>query len=234
MIPLRDHNPRQTVPIVTYILIALNVLGFLWELSLGENLEQALFSVAFIPARFWLPGAFVADLITIFASMFLHGSLMHIGSNMLYLWIFGDNVEDRLGHTRYLIFYALCGILATLAHAFFSPASRIPAIGASGAIAGVLGAYLILYPHARVTTIIPIFFFVTIREIPAVIILGLWFILQLLSGVGSLGVQDAQDMGGVAFFAHIGGFVAGMLLVFLLGGTRQPRRKQPPPPWWAR
>lgn len=233
MIPLRDHNPRQTVPFVTYILIALNVLGFLWELSLGENLERALFSVAFIPARFWLPGALVADLITIFASMFLHGSLMHIGSNMLYLWIFGDNVEDRLGHTRYLLFYALCGILATLAHAFFSPASRIPAIGASGAIAGVLGAYLILYPHARVTTIIPIFFFVTIREIPAVIILGLWFILQLLSGVGSLGVQDAQDMGGVAFFAHIGGFVAGMLLVFLFGGTRQPRRRQPPPPWWA-
>jgi membrane associated rhomboid family serine protease len=183
MIPLRDHNPRQTVPIVTYVLIALNILGFLWELSLGENLERALFSVAFIPARFW--------------------------------------------------FYALYGILATLAHAFFSPASRIPAIGASGAIAGVLGAYLILYPHARVTTIIPIFFFVTIREIPAVIILGLWFILQLLSGVGSLGVQDAQDMGGVAFFAHIGGFVAGMLLVFLLGGTRQPRRKQPPPRWWA-
>lgn len=233
MIPLRDHNPRQTVPFVTYILIALNVLGFLWELSLGENLERALFSVAFIPARFWLPGALVADLITIFASMFLHGSLMHIGSNMLYLWIFGDNVEDRLGHTRYLLFYTLCGILATLAHAFFSPASRIPAIGASGAIAGVLGAYLILYPHARVTTIIPIFFFVTIREIPAVIILGLWFILQLLSGVGSLGVQDAQDMGGVAFFAHIGGFVAGMLLVFLFGGTRQPRRRQPPPPWWA-
>jgi membrane associated rhomboid family serine protease len=233
MIPLRDHNPRQSVPIVTYTLIALNVLGFLWELSLGPNLERALFSVGFIPARFWLPGAFVADLITIFASMFLHGSLMHIGSNMLYLWIFGDNVEDRLGHMRYLLFYALCGILATLAHAFFSPTSRIPAIGASGAIAGVLGAYLILYPHARVTTIIPIFFFVTVREIPAVIILGLWFVLQLLSGVGSLGVRDAQDMGGVAFFAHIGGFVAGMLLIFLLGGTRQSRKRQPPPPWWA-
>ena len=233
MIPLRDSTPRQTVPVVTYVLIALNVAGFLWELSLGSSLDRALFGVGFIPARFWLPGAYVADLMTIVVSMFLHGSLLHIGGNMLYLWIFGDNVEDRLGHGRYLLFYLLCGILATLAHAFFSPASRFPAIGASGAIAGVLGAYLVLYPHARVTTLIPIFFFVAIREIPAVIILGLWFILQLLSGVGSLGVKDAQDMGGVAFFAHIGGFVAGMVLVFLLGGTRRPRRRQPPPPWWA-
>ncbi len=233
MIPLRDDNPRQTVPVVTYLLIALNVLGFLWELSLGANLDRAIFTVGFIPARFWLPGAFVADLLAILASMFLHGSFMHIGSNMLYLWIFGDNIEDRLGHGKYLVFYVLCGIIATLAHAIFSPASRIPAIGASGAIAGVLGAYLVLYPHARVTTIIPIFFFITIREIPAIFILGFWFVLQLLSGIGSLGIPDAQDLGGVAFFAHIGGFVAGMVLVFLFGGSRKPRRRQPPPPWWA-
>ncbi len=233
MIPLRDNNPRQTVPFITYLLIGLNVLGFLWELALGANLDRAIFAVGFIPARYWLPGYWVSDLTAIVTSMFLHGGFMHIAGNMLYLWIFGDNIEDRLGHGKYAVFYLLCGIIATLTHAIFSPASRIPAIGASGAIAGVLGAYLVLYPRARVTTIIPIFFFITVREVPAILILGFWFVLQLLSGVGSLGVPDAQDLGGVAFFAHIGGFVAGMVLVFLFGGTRQPRRRQPPPPWWT-
>ena len=233
MIPLRDDNPRRTVPIVTYVLIALNVLAFLWELSLGPRLEPALSSLAFIPARYWVPGHWGFDLFTIVASMFLHGGLMHIGSNMLYLWIFGDNVEDRIGHFRYLLFYLLCGFAATLAHAVFSPGSRVPAIGASGAIAGVLGAYLILWPHARVMTLIPIIFFITVRELPAVIILGLWFVLQLFSGVGSLGVRDAQDMGGIAYFAHIGGFVAGMLFIAPFGGFRRPRRREPPPPWWA-
>jgi membrane associated rhomboid family serine protease len=232
MLPLRDDNPRRTVPFVTYLLIVLNALAFFWELSLGERLQPALFEVAFIPARYWIPGNWVFDLLTIVISMFLHGSLMHIGSNMLYLWIFGDNVEDRLGHGKYLLFYLLCGFGATIAHAIFSPASRIPSIGASGAIAGVLGAYLLLYPHARVMTLIPIFFFITFREIPAVIILGLWFVLQLFSGVGSLGVPDAQDMGGVAWFAHIGGFVLGMILVGVFGGFRRPRRREPPPPWW--
>ncbi|HEY0139821.1 MAG TPA: rhomboid family intramembrane serine protease [Thermoanaerobaculia bacterium] len=233
MIPLRDDNPRRSVPVVTYALVALNVLGFLWELSLGANLDRALFAVAFIPARFWVPGYWVNDVVTIIASMFLHGGFLHIGSNMLYLWIFGDNVEDRLGKFRYIVFYFACGFLATYAHAFFSPTSNIPAIGASGAIAGVLGAYLILYPHARVMTLIPIFFIITVREIPAVIILGIWFVLQIFSGVGSLGVRDAQDMGGVAYWAHIGGFVAGMALIFLLGGKRRVQRaQQPPPPWW--
>jgi membrane associated rhomboid family serine protease len=231
MLPLRDDNPRSTVPFVTYFLIALNVLAFLWELSLGQSLENALRSVAFIPARFWIPGHYGADLFTIVLSMFLHGGLLHIGSNMLYLFIFGDNVEDRLGHGKYLVFYLACGFVATFAHAFFSPASRIPAIGASGAIAGVLGAYLVLFPRAQVTTLIPIFIFITIRQIPAIIILGLWFVLQLFSGVGSLGVTDAQDMGGVAYFAHIGGFVAGMLLIAPFGGFRRPRRVQPQP-WW--
>ena len=233
MIPLRDDNPRRSVPVVTYALVALNVLGFLWELSLGRNLDRALFNVAFIPARFWIPGYWVSDILTIVASMFLHGGFLHIGSNMLYLWIFGDNVEDRLGKFRFIVFYFACGFLATYAHAFFSPTSNIPAIGASGAIAGVLGAYLILYPHARVMTLIPIFFFITVREIPAVIILGIWFVLQIFSGVGSLGVRDAQDMGGVAYWAHIGGFVAGMLMIFLLGGKRRVERVQPPPPWWS-
>ncbi|HET7433591.1 MAG TPA: rhomboid family intramembrane serine protease [Thermoanaerobaculia bacterium] len=233
MIPLRDDNPRRLVPLVNYVLIALNVAAFLWELTLGTRLQDALFAVAFIPARFWLPGGWVPDLLTIFISMFLHGGLLHIGGNMLYLAIFGDNVEDRLGHGRYLLFYLLCGIFATLAHAFFSPTSRLPSIGASGAIAGVLGAYLILYPRAQVMTLIPIFFFITVRRIPAVIILGFWFVLQLFSGVGSLGVADAQDSGGVAYFAHIGGFVAGIVLILLMGGTRRRTRPQPPAPWWA-
>lgn len=232
MLPLRDDNPRSTVPYVTYILIALNVLAFLWELSLGPALERALFGLAFIPARFWLPGNWLADLLTIVLSMFLHGGLLHIGSNMLYLFIFGDNVEDRLGHGKYLVFYLACGFLATFAHAFFSPASRIPAIGASGAIAGVLGAYLVLFPRAQVMTLIPIFILITIRQIPAIFILGIWFVLQLFSGVGSLGVTDAQDMGGVAYFAHIGGFVAGMLLIAPFGGFRKQRRPQPAVPWW--
>jgi membrane associated rhomboid family serine protease len=233
MIPLRDSNPRRTFPYVTYGLVALNVLAFLWELSLGRNLEPSLYAISFIPARFWITGHWAADLLTIVASMFLHGGLLHIGSNMLYLWIFGDNIEDRLGHGRYLIFYFACGFLATFAHAFFSPGSRVPAIGASGAIAGVLGAYLVLFPHARVLTLIPIFFFIMLRELPAVLLLGVWFVLQLFSGVGSLGVTDAQDLGGVAYFAHIGGFVAGMLLIVAFGGMRTPRRREPPPPWWA-
>jgi len=233
MIPLRDNNPRRTFPFITYSLIALNILAFLWEVSLGRDLATAMSSIAFIPARFWVPGHWIFDLMTIGASMFLHGSLMHIGSNMLYLFIFGDNIEDRLGHFRYLLFYLLCGLAATFAHAIFSASSRIPAIGASGAIAGVLGAYLVLFPHARVMTLIPIFFFITIRELPAILILGLWFVLQLFSGVGSLGVRDAQDMGGVAYFAHIGGFVAGMILIALFGGLRRaPRRREPAMPWW--
>jgi len=232
MIPLRDNNPRRTFPFVTYLLIALNILGFLWEVSLGSDLEAAIVSFGFIPARFWIPGHWLSDLLTIVASMFLHGSLMHIGSNMLYLGIFGDNVEDRLGHGRYLLFYLLCGFAATFAHAIFSASSRLPSIGASGAIAGVLGAYLVLYPHARVLTLIPLFF-IFVRELPAVVLLGVWFILQLFSGVGSLGVRDAQDMGGVAYFAHIGGFVAGMILIALFGGLRRtPRRREPAMPWW--
>jgi membrane associated rhomboid family serine protease len=223
MIPLRDLNPTRTTPFVNYLIIAVNILMFMWELSFGPNLERALFNVAFIPARFWTPGYLVPNLFTIFISMFLHGGLLHIASNMLYLWIFGDNIEDRLGHGRYLLFYLLCGFGATMSHAFFNAGSRVPAIGASGAIAGVLGAYLILFPTARVTTLIPIFVFITIRELPAVFILGLWFVLQLFSGVGSLSVVAQEQTGGVAYFAHIGGFVLGMILVKVMGGSRSRR-----------
>ncbi len=225
MLPLSDHNPIRTTPVINYFLIAANVLVFFWELSLGPDLERALFGVAFIPARFWYSPNLMVNLFRILVSMFLHGGWLHLGGNMLYLWIFGDNIEDRLGHVKYLIFYVLCGFLATMVHAFMAAGSRLPSIGASGAIAGVLGAYLILYPRAQVTTLIPIFVFVTVREIPAVIVLGLWFVLQLFTGVAAIGVPEAQNVGGVAYFAHIGGFVAGMLLIVLMGGFR----RRPPP-----
>ncbi|MGZ4778585.1 MAG: rhomboid family intramembrane serine protease [Thermoanaerobaculia bacterium] len=223
MIPLRDENPRRTVPVVNIMLIIANVLMFFWEVSLGPDLESALSAVAFVPARFWYAPIAIPNLISIGVSMFLHGGLLHLGGNMLYLWIFGDNVEDTLGHAKYLFFYFACGVAATLAHAIVNPSSMVPSIGASGAIAGVLGAYLVLFPRARVLTLIPIVFFITVREIPAIVVLGLWFVLQLFVGVGSLGGQ--QDIGGVAYFAHIGGFVFGMLLVLLLrGGRRTPPR----------
>jgi len=221
MIPLRDLNPTRTTPVVNYLIIVLNVLVFMWELSLGPNIERELFNVAFIPARFWIPGYIVPNLITIFISMFLHGGFLHIASNMLYLWIFGDNIEDQLGHGRYLFFYLACGFGATMSHAFFNPTSRVPAIGASGAIAGVLGAYLLLFPRARVTTLIPIFIFFWIRDLPAIFILGLWFVLQLFSGVGSLSVAGQEQAGGVAYFAHIGGFILGMILIAVM----RPRRR---------
>ena len=213
MLPLTDHLSARRTPVINYLIIAANVAMFLWELSLGPNLQRALYVVAFVPQRF--------NVVSIFVSMFLHGGFLHIASNMLYLWIFGDNIEDRLGHGRYLFFYLLCGVGATLTHFFFNPGSNVPTIGASGAIAGVLGAYLVLYPKQRVSTLIPIFFFIIIREIPAIFLLGFWFVLQLFAGVGSLGVSQADVGGGVAYFAHIGGFVLGMILIVVMGGTRR-------------
>ena len=221
MLPLSDHNPSRTTPVVNYLLIAANVLMFFWELSLGPDIERDLVLVSFVPARFWLAPFYPPNLIRILISMFLHAGWLHLGGNMLYLWIFGDNIEDRLGHFKYVIFYVLCGTVATLTHAVMNPSSRIPSLGASGAIAGVLGAYILLFPRAQVTTLIPIFVFVTVREIPAVIVLGLWFVLQLFVGVASVGVPEAQNTGGVAYFAHIGGFVAGMLLIVIMGGYRR-------------
>ena len=226
MLPLADHNPRRTTPVVNIVLVVVNVLMFFWELQLqaAGRLEPVLLHVAFVPARFWyLPGALIPNVITMFVSMFLHGGWLHLGGNMLYLWIFGDNVEDRLGHARYLFFYLVCGLLATLAHAVMSPESRMPSIGASGAIAGVLGAYIVLYPKQRVTTLIPIFIFITIREIPAVFLLGFWIVMQLFFGAASMS-GNLQSAGGVAYFAHIGGFIAGMVLVMLMGGLRRAPR----------
>ncbi len=231
MLPLSDHNPTRTVPVINYLLIAANVFMFFWELSLGPDIERDLFLVSFVPARFWIAPFYPVNLIRILISMFLHGGWLHLGGNMLYLWIFGDNIEDRLGHFTYLLFYLLCGTVATLTHAVMNAASRLPSIGASGAIAGVLGAYLILFPRARVTTLIPIFVFVTIRELPAVVVLGLWFVLQFFVGVASIGASP-ETTGGVAVFAHIGGFVAGMLLVVLMGGLRRRAVVLPPANRW--
>ena len=213
MLPLRDNVPSATRPTVTWAIIAVNLLVFLWELSAPDVLAFAL-----VPARFSADPA--ANAVTILTSMFLHGGWAHVLGNMLYLWIFGDNVEDRLGHGRYLLLYLAGGVAAAMAQVATSPDSAVPMVGASGAIAAVLGAYIVLYPRASVYTWI----FFAIVPIPAVVWLGLWFVMQLFSGVASLG---AAATGGVAFFAHVGGFVAGLALVKLL--DRGPPRFAPPP-----
>jgi membrane associated rhomboid family serine protease len=223
MIPLRDDNPRRSFPLINICLIIANIVMFMWELSLGEAIGPALQQIAFVPARFWNGAPITLSLISAFVSMFLHGGWLHLIGNMMYLWIFGDNIEDRMGHGKYLLFYLLCGFAATLAHAVTNPGSVVPSVGASGAIAGVLGAYLLLFPHARVLTVIPIFILITVRELPAIVVLGLWFVLQLFTGAATLGAPSANESGGVAYFAHIGGFVAGMVLVKVFA-TRPPRR----------
>ncbi len=220
MLPLRDLNPTRRVPVVNVTLIVVNVLAFLYELSLGPAFGRFLAFHAFAPARLFGPHASLLDaLTTALVSMFLHAGWAHILGNMLFLWIFGDNIEDTLGHLRYLVFYLAAGLVATLAHALSAPQSVLPAIGASGAISGVLGAYVVLYPRARIVTAFMLFIFIRIVEVPAFVYLPLWFLLQLFSGVATVGTQQASA-GGTAWFAHIGGFVAGPLLLFLL----RPRR----------
>jgi len=194
------------------LLIATNLAVFAYEMTLGRQLEPFIFQYGAIPAQLTQYG-FTADQAgRLTSAMFLHGGWFHVLSNMLYLWIFGDNVEDRMGHVKYFIFYLLTGYIATIAHVLTAPFSTVPLVGASGAIAGVLGAYLVLFPRARVLTLVFILFFIQIVPIPAVIFLGFWFVLQVLSGMAGLAAQAAQ---GVAFWAHIGGFVFGMLLVKL-------------------
>jgi rhomboid family protein len=230
MLPLRDLNPSRTVPVVNVALIAANVLMFLYELSLGPRLEGFLMAAAFVPARVFHGGGGFGPATSALVSMFLHGGWSHLLGNMLFLWIFGDNIEDRLGHVRYLFFYLLCGYAATFAHAFFNAGSRMPAIGASGAISGVLGAYLFLYPMARIVTVIWLFIFVRFIEIPAIVYLPFWFLMQFLSGMQSLRAADPAMAGGVAWFAHIGGFIAGPVLLLLFGGFRR-RRPASQLPW---
>ncbi len=211
MFPISDDNSqRRTLPVVTYALIALNVVVFLIELSGGDAFIK---EWAFIPARFSdEPGA---DTVTIITAMFMHGSWLHLFSNMLFLWIFGDNVEDRFGHVQFLIFYLLVGVAATFAQFAFTPNSSVPNVGASGAIAGVLGAYLIMFPQSRVQVLVGR----QIVAMPALVVLGLWIVMQLFSGVGTIAYTDeTANQGGVAYMAHIGGFVAGLLLTFLFRG----------------
>ena len=214
MIPIRDEIKARRVPYVNYILIAINVGVFIFEFMSGPRLEALISEFALVPAQL-TAGLDLGDMRSVLTSMFLHASWMHLLGNMLYLWIFGDNVEDRLGHFWYLLFYLAGGFVAALAHWAINPASSIPTVGASGAIAAVLGAYLLMYPRARVYTFIPIGFFVRLRLLPASVVLVLWFILQLFSGVLTIG---AGDVGGTAFWAHIGGFVFGVLVGWLAKG----------------
>ena len=212
MIPLRDTRTSHTAPVVTISLIIINVAVFLYMVMLDPYSQNDFIrQYAVIPAQLHLGG--------LLTSMFLHGGWMHLIGNMWFLWIYGDNVEDVLGSGKYLLFYLLCGVFSALAQYAISPYSRVPMLGASGAIAGVMGAYLIKFPHSRILTLIPIFFFWTTIEIPAVIILAYWFLLQFFSGVGSIGYSQVSQ-GGVAFFAHIGGFIAGMILIKVMG-TRE-------------
>ncbi|MGH9866970.1 MAG: rhomboid family intramembrane serine protease [Candidatus Polarisedimenticolia bacterium] len=223
MIPLKDDNPSRTAPVVTVLLMAANVLAFLYQMSLGQEGMQALvYRLGLIPVEVTegvsVGAAYVPVPLTFLTSMFLHGDLMHLLGNMLYLWIFGNNVEDELGHVLFLPFYVACGLAAAALQVFMMPGSEVPMIGASGAIAGVLGAYLILFPHARVLTLVPIFIIIRLMYLPAVVVLGIWFVFQLLMSA------DARTGGGVAFFAHIGGFVAGMALILMMRGPSAWRR----------
>ena len=202
-----DDSSRRTVPLVTYALVALNVLFFFVELSGGDAFVG---KWAFVPRRFMANPA--ADFPTLFSSMFMHGGWLHLGGNMLYLWIFGDNVEDRFGHIPFTIFYLLCGLAATFAQLMFSLGSRVPNLGASGAIAGVLGAYILLFPQGRVKVLQG----TQVVQMPALMVIGFWIVLQFFSGIGS--IANTADTGGVAYMAHIGGFLAGLVLTFLFRG----------------
>lgn len=222
MLPLRDEHPSRRTPFVNYLLIAANIGVFIWQYMMAAEDPRLALQYALIPAALTDGSINPIDISRIFTSMFMHGGLAHIGGNMLYLWIFGDNIEDAMGHFKYLFFYLLGGVLASLAHIITDPNSTIPTVGASGAIAAVLGAYIILYPRARILTLIIFGFFIRLSMVPAIIVLGLWFVLQLFQGVLTLGA--AGNMGGVAFWAHIGGFVVGMLLVKIFAaGARAPR-----------
>lgn len=232
MIPISDDNPARLKPFITWGIILACVLAFLWELSLRDRMDAALLVFGFTPASFfsnYAPGGVgqVPAWLTIFTSLFLHGSVLHIAGNMLYLWIFGNNVEDAMGHARYVLFYFVSGVAAALTMAYIDPASQVPLVGASGAISGVLAAYVLLFPRARVTVIVPLGFIFLPFRITAIWVVGFWFVLQLL-----MAAAGHADQPGVAWWAHVGGFAAGAILTpflksseFPLFGT--PRRKGP-------
>jgi membrane associated rhomboid family serine protease len=243
LLPLGDDNTmRHITPVVTYTMVGINILVFLYqmvdpgftyaysvipyEITRGEDLVRPVLlrGVGEIPQA---PGP-TPIYLTFLTAMFMHGGFMHIAGNMLYLWIFGDNVEDRMGHAKFVLFYLLCGVAASATHIFFDASSVIPSLGASGAIAGVLGAYLILFPHQRVRVLIPLGIFSQITELPAIIVIGFWALLQFLSGFGSIAHTTATRGGGVAYMAHVGGFVAGLILVFFFrnAARRAPRYRR--------
>jgi len=223
LIPLRDENPAARAPVVTRILIALNLLVFLYEVMLGPDLRAFLFDWGFVPVKFTLAVRYgdlplLPAVLPVLTSMFLHGGWSHLIGNMWYLWIFGDNVEDTLGHAGFLAFFLAGGVAATLIHYLTGPIAEVPTVGASGAIAAVLGAYLVAFPRARVFTLLPLFPFFQVVPLPAFLVLGLWFLFQFALGLGALG---ASGSGGIAFWAHIGGFAAGWLV---MGGFLALRR----------
>jgi membrane associated rhomboid family serine protease len=242
VIPLKDDVPSRSLPLVTAGLVGLNVLAFLYQLSLGIDsrgpgagaAEAFVAEFGVIPCRLTqscpdallrLADDFPHPWVTVVTSMFLHGGLLHIGGNMLYLWIFGDNIEDTLGHGRFLVFYLASGVAAAIGQALVNPSSTVPMIGASGAVSGVLGAYLLLFPHATILTLFTFGFFIRFARVPALVVLGLWIVLQLVNGYLTFSAQamGRGEIGGVAWFAHIGGFLAGMVLLFLFR-PRQSRR----------
>jgi membrane associated rhomboid family serine protease len=219
MIPLRDVIPSRTTPYITVTIIILNALAWFYELTLPERqLNAFLYVYGVVPASFSVP--------TLITSMFLHGGWMHVIGNMWYLWIFGDNVEDRVGHGRFIVFYLLCGIAAAMGQIAIDPTSTLPTIGASGAIAGVMGAYFLLYPQSRVLTLVTIIFFWEIVELPAIVLLGFWFLMQLFSA-GAIAVTASTNGGGVAFMAHVVGFLTGLVGVLVF------RKRERVDQYWA-
>ena len=219
MIPIRDRNPSGTFPYVTIGIIIINILIFLYELSLGSGLGEFIMKFGVVPLKVsyysQVPDlTFINTFFPFISSMFLHGGFVHLIGNMWFLWIFGDNIEDKLGHFRFIAFYLLCGIIASSVHVFFNIQSKVPCVGASGAIAGVLGAYMITFPRARVVTIVPLFVFIQVMELPAIVVLGFWFVIQFFNGAAT--ITASTSGAGVAWWAHIGGFAAGVIILYIM------------------
>ncbi|MBI5102771.1 MAG: rhomboid family intramembrane serine protease [Nitrospirae bacterium] len=214
MIPYKDDNPARTFPFCTVLIIAVNIIIFALQLLSSRSGQDLAYSFGAVPHNItsFQSGPVAPVFMTLFTSMFMHGGLLHLGGNLLYLWIFGDNIEDSLGHLRFLVFYLFCGVIAAYSHALANPASEVPMIGASGAISGILGAYALLFPSARIHTLLFFGFFIQEVKVPALIVIGFWAIIQFLSGLMS---ETGASQGGVAWFAHLGGFTAGLMTIKL-------------------
>jgi|UniRef100_A0A7V3RG87 membrane associated rhomboid family serine protease len=216
MIPLRDEIESYSKPFVTYFILALNILVYLFEFLIGEYKEQFIYQFGAIPYELFNPSG-IKTYFTVLSSMFTHANFMHLAGNMLFLWVFADNVEDFMGHIKFLFFYIICGVAAVFAHSLTAPTSKIPMVGASGAVSGVMGAYLVYFPSARILSLIPLGFFLRITYLPSLFFIGIWFFYQFLFGFASLGFKG----GGVAYFAHIGGFIMGVLLALIFRRRRK-------------